>query len=527
VWVPEDNWSAVSSFTQPVPPPDTEPDAAPLVCFQLNQSWLPYLVGAAMQLAQPAAWAASDPTALQTVLDRATRLVEMIGDATGCAEMQFRLTSGCVLQFSTDGGTTWTDVTGWPENAPGCYTGATGPPGEDGPPGEQGPPGTWTPGTPYVPPGTSTDQAACNLAAYLATAVLKASLQQAVSSVEATDSLFTFGTLLLGILAGPDPIIDLVLAAANSLFGAVGSGIIGDYTAALADASLWSTVTCAIYGAIKSAGAVNSTTYAAVESALAGISYAHSDVITAIARYWTALTLTGVEQLQLSGVLFVGDCTTCSAGAVGVRVTQPGPAYLQSATPIQPGQDFAMVGWVDGLLSAYGVQYVCITGYDGTHSNQVSVSLGGGSHPIQGYNIGNSCTSGPVSGTNPTGGKHVCGFLITAGSMYVYYGGAVAAHGAACADPLYGSLPYATTWGIAEPGNQGQGELDFFNWACWSGTVPSNADIAAWEAAGPSAPPPGSPVHAWPMSEGSGSTCHDTVGGNDLSLEGGAAWVTL
>jgi Collagen triple helix repeat (20 copies) len=127
------------SFRQPVVPPDVEPDASPLVCIALNADWLPYVVGALMQLAQPSTWDTSDAGVLQTTLFRVMALIDLIGSAAGCEPLvEFRLTTECVMQYSTDGGTTWADVAGWVTSAPGCYTGAPGAPGAKGDKGDTG-----------------------------------------------------------------------------------------------------------------------------------------------------------------------------------------------------------------------------------------------------------------------------------------------------------------------------------------------------------------------------------------------------
>lgn len=53
---------------------------------------------------------------------------------------QFRFVD-CVLEYSNDGGETWTPVTGWPEAAGSCFQGAPGAPGAPGADGQDGAPG--------------------------------------------------------------------------------------------------------------------------------------------------------------------------------------------------------------------------------------------------------------------------------------------------------------------------------------------------------------------------------------------------
>jgi len=119
MWDPE-AWAVRPSFTEPVTDPGTAPGDDPLVCLQVNASWIPYIVGSCLQLAQPLAWTTTDSTALADLLGRVTDLINLIGTAEACMAPQYRLTSECGLQYSLDGGTTWLDVDGWTENFPLC-----------------------------------------------------------------------------------------------------------------------------------------------------------------------------------------------------------------------------------------------------------------------------------------------------------------------------------------------------------------------------------------------------------------------
>jgi hypothetical protein len=115
MWDPE-AFHVRSSFVQPVADPSTAPADAPLVQLNVNASWVPYIIGCLMQMAQPRAWTTTDPTALADLLGRVTDLMNMFGTAMGPMEIQLSATG--VLQTSTDGGTTWVDVPGWSTNIP-------------------------------------------------------------------------------------------------------------------------------------------------------------------------------------------------------------------------------------------------------------------------------------------------------------------------------------------------------------------------------------------------------------------------
>ena len=126
MWDPYDTGQPLSqrgSFLEPVIPPTTEICDAPLYCFSINKDWILLLVGAAMQLAQPSTWKVNNEADRETALRRATDLCIEIGNAVQCQS------------------------------------------------------------APYVPPGTDTPQAACNIAGYLANSVIRESMNQAINAI--------------------------------------------------------------------------------------------------------------------------------------------------------------------------------------------------------------------------------------------------------------------------------------------------------------------------------------------------------
>ena len=68
-------------------------------------------------------------------------------------------------------------------------------------------------------------------------------------------------------------------------------------------------MTTAIYGAIGADGEVTSGNYAAMMTALGGMVYAHSDVVSAIHDYVDGLGLSGIQQLQQWGAVASPDVT--------------------------------------------------------------------------------------------------------------------------------------------------------------------------------------------------------------------------
>ena len=84
MWNPTPTWRQRGSFVEPVTPPNSAPCDPPLICFSVNQGWLPYVLGALMQLAQPSTWIVADDAALADILGRATDLINCVGTAVPC-----------------------------------------------------------------------------------------------------------------------------------------------------------------------------------------------------------------------------------------------------------------------------------------------------------------------------------------------------------------------------------------------------------------------------------------------------------
>jgi hypothetical protein len=120
MWDPESRY-ARTSYREALPDPGTDLVSATVVCAQIPATAIPYIVGSLLQLLQPPAWAITDAARMSEVLGQVTDLILAIGTAGPC---MFRLTDTCGLQYSLDGGTTWTDVTGWATNFPLCVRSA-------------------------------------------------------------------------------------------------------------------------------------------------------------------------------------------------------------------------------------------------------------------------------------------------------------------------------------------------------------------------------------------------------------------
>jgi hypothetical protein len=331
--MPRVNWVQQGSFAIPEIPPAYEPDDEPLVCLPpINQYWLPYVMGALDQLRNPSSWLVADDDAMYTTLGRVTRLRQMLGDRAECFMFSLQFTEYCVLQYSTDGGATWTDVSGWDTNFPVCnppqteldftsgcelqqsFDGGetfTAVPGWDTNFGlcvqEKGP----IIGLPPNPGDQTPGQLACSIADYLASTVILEGIQAAVTTIEGDLSLLSMADSLLTIIP------EFVLVAAfvdgvSIVYTAVQEGTLSDYEAALSDPSLWTLVRCAIFNAIEADGMVTPGNFAAIASNISGITYTYSDVITAIHAFVEGLGATGLAQLsQLAGLNTGADCTSC------------------------------------------------------------------------------------------------------------------------------------------------------------------------------------------------------------------------
>lgn len=172
------------------------------------------------------------------------------------------------------------------------------------------------------PSGVTTSQQACNLAGYLAHAVVKLSIQKAVDAINADQTVLGYGVAIIGLIPGVGLVIPALMKGLQELYTAITSGTLSDYQDALADDTLWSKVTCAIYDAIHTDGYVNASNYPTLVSNVCGISYTHADVITTICHYVTDLGASGLGNLQQPGVLAAYDCSGCGSG------TATGPANL-------------------------------------------------------------------------------------------------------------------------------------------------------------------------------------------------------
>lgn len=190
---------------------------------------------------------------------------------------------------------------------------------------------------PAVVGGRTTAQQACNVAGYLAIDVIRQSLQQAVDSINSGKTVIQYGVGILALVPGAD-LFAALTGGLYALYTAISGGTLSDYTDALADPSLFARITCAIYNALEPDGQVAEANFATLLTNIAGVSYTHADVISAIHDYVSNIGYPGLARLQQVGALAAYDCANCSGptgGATGAS-GPTAPAYVGLTGPTGP-----------------------------------------------------------------------------------------------------------------------------------------------------------------------------------------------
>ncbi len=126
---------------KPLPAPDSGIFDAPYVCIRINMGWLTHIIGVLQVLLELDAWTGTDEQqydAKQEIEKLLASMEDECGEGLPPLVTSFRFTEECVLQYSNDNGTTWSDIPGWSAFAEACFKGD---PGEDGADGEDGAPG--------------------------------------------------------------------------------------------------------------------------------------------------------------------------------------------------------------------------------------------------------------------------------------------------------------------------------------------------------------------------------------------------
>lgn len=337
------NWEPEGSFLAPISPPLLGPTGGTLVCIPpLNKDWLKIILGCLDQLRIPATWKAVDRADLLQALNWMQQLKDVVASAGPCCDVAMRLTATCVLQFSKDGGSTWIDVTDWSTNFCTCVTHCIVAP------------------VPPNPGPSPIEQHACNIAGFLASKIIQTAMVKVVAYVGTTGQQLQFATDVLATIGYAFPITYAAALAFNDWYNSVVGQVLAQVSAASTDPTLWSTVTCAIYSAIKTVGYVDASNFAAVHTNLAAMSYTYAWVPPVIAAWWNDMGLVNIEAAQNVGALDVVDCTNCGTFCYRWDFTTVPPTppdwSIYTSGVFVPG-----VGWhsvVDGAgRSAVDIQY--------------------------------------------------------------------------------------------------------------------------------------------------------------------------
>lgn len=343
LWRGRQPWWQQGSYVEPVAVPGTDPAADPQVCVSFNKAWLPYIVGSLLQLVQPSSWATSNPTTLADTLTAATELIERFGTAGECTVVQFRFTDDCLLQYSTDGGDTWTTVPGWASFAPTCFTGPEGPEGPEGPAGpaptfrmdgcnlQYSTDGgdTWTtvtgwggftqdclpPGTPANPLGSDTDTLACSIAAYFASQVINAGIQHVLDEINDSKTLVQTVQSLLALGFLIDVPIALGLELGTLAFNVIQGLNLTDLQTGLSDTAYFGDVMCAIFEVIQPDGMITAANWAAVQAAIDAVTAPNAATASAVSGYVDSMSYATAGYLQQQGPIYEGDCSGCGTFA--------------------------------------------------------------------------------------------------------------------------------------------------------------------------------------------------------------------
>lgn len=96
-------------FPEPVPVPVPGPFDAPLVCWQVNQTWATYIINTLQALLAASTWDSDDENTVHTVISNARKIIDAFAKMEACQMLLFRNdpTQPINFDYSTDGGATW------------------------------------------------------------------------------------------------------------------------------------------------------------------------------------------------------------------------------------------------------------------------------------------------------------------------------------------------------------------------------------------------------------------------------------
>lgn len=324
-----------TSYPEPIAIPSSQPGDSPTMCVPINAEWIPIVAGALQQLAQTNIWAGMTEADALAAVGAAWDLIASVANATACTVFSLQFTMGCTLQYSTDGGTTWTDVPGWDSYFAECVGGSTGGGGGAPPPDV---------------PGLTGDVLACNMAGYLIQTLLRQVVMDAITKVVASGFLQDVIDTIVALIPGIDATTPLVIAATDALFTALATGGLATIAAGALTDLVWSKLGCVIYNALNpfigwTTGAITN-----VVNAITGSGLAPDAVLAVIANYVSGLGIPALQSITAPAYITTYDCSQCGMGGTQI---QSGPAGLQQipnlavtdgTTTIQPTGKLTVVG---------------------------------------------------------------------------------------------------------------------------------------------------------------------------------------
>lgn len=387
--MPLPNWQPTGSFIRAATPPVGGPidgDLVQLPC--INVDWLPLVLGALDQLRNPSTWLDTlSDSALESVLDRANYLRSLVAGAVNvpCCNVAMRLNSSCTLQFSTDGGSTWNDVTDWNANFDSCVKAHV-------------PPQVPVP----VNPGNPEDNA-CAIAEWLTEQLWIIAGQKLHDALNAGERVDQFINDLVTQIAAFAPILDVIVGPFQAMYTTQLPEPLANLQTALSDTTFEADVRCAIYSAISGVGYVNFTNFSGVVTAIGAISYTYSYIPTMLANLFNSLGLPAIQALQAVNPITAADCTSCG---------QTWCHYF----------DFSVSdgGWLTTGFSGFFGNYVPGVGWEGVNIGanyngvQIYFDLGA-AHNITEVQVNLTSNGGSTSGQ-----PHLVGTTNAPGSSYVW-----------------------------------------------------------------------------------------------------------
>jgi hypothetical protein len=196
---------------------------------------------------------------------------------------------GCNLQYSTDGGTTWTTVTGWGSFTQDCLP----------------------PGTPANPLDSDTDTLSCSIAAYFAQEVINAGIQHVVDEINDSKTLVQTVQSLLALGFLIDVPIALGLELGTLAFNVIQGLNLTDLQTGLSDTAYFGDVMCAIFEVIQPDGMITADNWAAVQAAIDAVTAPNAATAAAVSSYVDSMSYATAGYLQQQGPIYEGDCSGC------------------------------------------------------------------------------------------------------------------------------------------------------------------------------------------------------------------------